>query len=263
MTEGIVFKIKKFAIHDGPGIRSTVFLKGCPLRCRWCHNPESLHPLIQTAQRPSADGTCMIQETFGETRTAEEVIREVEKEILFYEESGGGMTLSGGEPLLQGAFAVSLLKGAKHLSIHTALDTTGYAPRKTLAAALPYTDLFLFDLKLMDEAAHRQYTGVSNAPILENLTWLAQNNARVSIRCPMIPGITDTNENLTAMTEFLNRLAVFRHIDLLPFHRIGDGKYKLLSMENQTADIPDADAAHLKAVATRLTKAGFTVTIGG
>lgn len=217
--QGILFDIKRFALHDGPGIRTTIFLKGCPQRCWWCHNPESLNPGI-------SDG-------IGEPRTIDQVMREIEKEMIFYDESGGGVTFSGGEPLMQPEFLGVLMDGCREKDIHITLDTTGCVSPQVFDSLVDKVDLFLYDLKIIDEAGHKKYTGASNRFALENLQTLSKKRKKTIVRFPMIPGITDTNENVTAVARLVSGLKGIRDIDVLPYHRTAEQKYRRLKLENK------------------------------
>ncbi|MFO7890106.1 MAG: glycyl-radical enzyme activating protein, partial [bacterium] len=204
---GTIFDIKKYSIHDGPGIRTTVFFKGCPLRCWWCQNPESQNTKPDIIPAGISKRKFHIQykkdkELIGMEMTAEEVMAEIRKDIIFYDESGGGVTFSGGEPLFQPDFLHQLLFKCKKEDIHTAVDTCGYASREVVERIIPLTDLFLFDLKLMDDQEHKKYTGVDFQPIKDNLIFLSNQNSVISIRIPVIPGITDTKVNLDKMIQF-------------------------------------------------------------
>ena len=220
MAEGTVFNIQRFSLHDGPGIRTVVFLKGCPLRCLWCANPESQSPACQTA----SDGTA-----YGERLSDEAVWRVVERDIPFYEESGGGLTLSGGEPLMQPEFACSLLERAKAAGLHTAIETTGFAPFSVISRLIPHTDLWLYDVKHHDGVAHRAGTGVDNAGILENLKTLAASGASVVARIPVIPGFNDAPSDAGVLASLLVNAGI-GCADLLPFHQMGEKKYQTLGM---------------------------------
>ena len=266
-TKAIVFDIQKFSIHDGPGIRTTVFLKGCPLRCVWCHNPESWRPepeLLFTAAKCTgcrrcaevcpagvhaftADGRheldraacvrcgkCVEQcpaealELCGRSLTVEEVMAEVRKDRVFYENSGGGMTLSGGEPMMRPEFTFALLNAAKKEGIHTALESCGFAPREEFERILPVTDLFLFDIKTMDEAKHLRLTGRDNRLILSNLEFLSGAGAEIVLRCPLIPGLNDTPSELAKIGELAERLSGVTGIDVEPYHPLGVSKAERL-----------------------------------
>ncbi|MBE0647635.1 MAG: glycyl-radical enzyme activating protein [Bacteroidales bacterium] len=239
MTKGFIFDIKRFAVHDGPGIRTTIFFKGCPLSCWWCHNPESRDENPQRSVRHfSLEGKIFEQqEVTGYKTDTQALLREAVLDRIFYEESGGGITLSGGEPLHQPEFCIDLLRTLKENGFHTALDTTGHAPEDVIRQVMPYTDLFLYDLKLMDEEEHRKYTGVSNKGILENLKLIVEAGKQVIIRFPVIPGITDTKENVESMMHFLLSFHHFTmspiEIHLLPYHNTAKNKYQRFRIENK------------------------------
>ncbi len=224
--QGIIFDIKRFAIHDGPGIRTTVFFKGCPMKCPWCHNPESQEKC------PERVGNNGKTEIIGKKRSVAEVMSEIEKEVVFYDESRGGVTFSGGEPLVQPQFLLALLKECRKRDIHTTLDTTGYTSPKTFKSIIDKVDMFLYDLKIMDEQNHIRCTGVSNRLVLENLKILAKKGKKIIIRFPVIPGITDTEENIKAVGTFVSSLESISEIDLLPYHRTAEGKYRRLKKKN-------------------------------
>jgi len=260
-VDGIIFKIKRYALHDGPGIRTTVFFKGCPLDCAWCHNPEGIDPHPQTMGRGTAAGA--VDETVGRRIEVDDLIREVEKDQLFYDESGGGVTLSGGEPLSQPDFLAALLDRLDRLEIHAALDTSGFAPAAVLDRILPRVRLVLFDVKIMDPEAHRRHAGVDNRRILDNLATIARSGVPVRIRVPLIPGMTDGDANLAAIAGFVKGLKTIRHIDLLPFHRIGDGKRQRLGRPDRMTGVRPPTLERIERARTFFDTAGFAVTIGG
>ncbi|MFO7714982.1 glycyl-radical enzyme activating protein [Desulfosarcina sp.] len=261
MTGGTIFKIKKYALHDGPGIRTTVFLKGCPLSCQWCHNPEGIDPRPQTMWRLTSTGK--IDETVGTVIGVGDLIKEIEKDVLFYDESGGGATFSGGEPLSQPQFLEALLAACNRREIHTALDTSGYAPAAVIERMLPRLQLVLFDLKIMNADQHRHYTGVPNQTIVDNLKRVACSQTPLRIRIPLIPGITDGDDNLAAITRLAGTLKTVQGIDLLPYHRIGEEKYRRLGMTGSlTAPAPPL-AERVAAIKNNFESAGFDVSIGG
>lgn len=227
---GIIFDIKRFALHDGPGIRTTVFLKGCPLRCWWCQNPESIREFSETLKIKSITSSynkyCDEDVIFGADYTTSELLDELLKDRIFYEESKGGVTFSGGEPLIQHKFLREILIKSKDAGLHTAVDTSGYASFEIIESIYDYTDLFLYDVKIIDNELHKKFTDVSNELILENLNKLTHRGNKVHIRIPLIPGITDTEKNLSDIINFLNSIDNIRQIDLLPYNKISESKYK-------------------------------------
>jgi pyruvate formate lyase activating enzyme len=298
--EGQVLRIERFAIHDGPGIRTTVFLKGCPLRCWWCHSPESQSPQREFlpqpdrcvrcaactaacphhAARPAADGgpiapaECDIcgacaqacptgaRELAGRTMTVESLMAEIERDRIFYDESEGGVTFSGGEPLMQPAFLAAMVRTCRASAIHVAVDTCGHADRWTLVELAPDVDLFLFDVKLMDEERHRAATGVSNIRILQNLEYLAAIHPRVVARFPLIPGVNDDDENVLATGAFLASLRLTR-VDVLPYHRAGLAKYERLQRPYALPDTRPVSSDRLAHVVRLLEGCGLIVRPGG
>ncbi len=267
MTKGIIFDVKKYAIHDGPGIRTTVFFKGCPLNCKWCHNPESIDPEPEKSlgyRNPfrlnpfTKDSSDLI----GEEATAKAVMDEALKDRIYYEESGGGVTFSGGEPLIQPNFLESLLKKCKEESLHTAVDTSGLVPGETLKRVTELVDLFLFDLKLLDEELHKQYTGAGNSKILENLDLLAGENQEIELRFPLVPGITDRKENIEGIKQLISEKPGLRKISILPFHDV-EKKYSQLDLDFELAGVDTPDQNKLETVADEFEKTGIEVEVGG
>lgn len=222
---GTVFDIRRGSVKDGPGWRTCVFLKGCPLRCIWCHNPESQR---MEAERMRRGGTDDEWEAVGRDMSIEAVMAEVTPDIPFYASSGGGLTLTGGEPLAQPAFALEVASAAKSAGIHVALDTCGHAPWTTLEPFLPVVDLFLYDFKCADPARHRELTGVGNGLILANLRALGDAGARLWLRCPLVPGLNDRDADLDAIADWAERLDGVESVTLEPYHPIGLDKYARL-----------------------------------
>lgn len=299
INKGIVFDIKKFAIDDGPGIRTTVFLKGCPLRCWWCHNPEgqllapelmyrknrcircdecvkncSIEALSFSTKQLSINrkncslcGRCAQKcptnalEIVGKEIDAKELMKEIEKDSAFYDESGGGITISGGEPLLQIDFLYALLTECKNKSVHTAVDTSGYAPRGAIEKIKDKVDLFLYDIKMMDDKRHRKYTGVPNKQILENLKRLAENGSDLFVRFPIVPGINDDEDNVTKSAEFVLSCGI-KHICLLPYHRAGIEKYRSLGKGYKLKTLRAPSDQGLNLIKEQLEAFGLGVRIG-
>jgi pyruvate formate lyase activating enzyme len=268
MTSGFIFNLKKYAVHDGPGIRSTVFMQGCPLDCWWCHNPESRH---ETRSGTAVhDGTHCLRPYYQKIPyqkalkvSVKVIMEELVKDLIFYEESGGGVTFSGGEPLLQPNFLEQLLQACKNENIHTAVDTSGYANWQLYEKILPWVDLFLFDLKILDQIQHKKYIGVSNKKILENLQRLLNNDKDIHIRIPLIPGITDTQNNLLQIADYLNSLDQIQHIDLLPYNPMGEEKYPKLNQGLKLAKLKHQSDRELQEFQALFLPYGFEVTIGG
>ncbi|MFB0563006.1 MAG: glycyl-radical enzyme activating protein [Candidatus Lokiarchaeia archaeon] len=269
MLEAMIFNIQKFSTEDGPGIRTTVFLKGCPLRCLWCHNPEGQrkHPEIvwydvkctgcgecikvcpegaitETSEGLVTDRTlckncgkcaevCVsnARELIGKVMTVDQVLDEVNKDKVFYETSGGGITVGGGEPTIFPEFLTELFKKCKEENIHTAIDTCGYVKWETLEEILQYTDLVLYDLKQMDPEKHIEQTGVPLQPILDTLKKIDAMGKPIWIRTPVIPGYTDDEENIRKIAEFLSELKNVKRWDLLPYHKLGEPKMERLDRE--------------------------------
>jgi pyruvate formate lyase activating enzyme len=288
MTDtGTIFNIMRFAVHDGPGIRTTVFLKGCPLSCLWCHNPESMACAPQLmywenrcmdcgeCRRVCRHSSCVAcgacaracptgaRELSGRRVTVSDLMREVEKDTVFYDKSGGGVTFSGGEPLQQPDFLQSLLAACRKKMIHTAVDTTGYADTAVLLKTAALTDLFLYDLKLMDDRRHRQYCGVSNQRILANLQELAVVHRDIRIRVPLIPGINDDPAHLEQLGSFIAPLEGVSQVHLLPYQPLGADKYLRLKKDYALAELVPPEPAVLDEAASILRKYGLSVLIGG
>ena len=251
---GVVFDIKKFALHDGPGIRTTIFLQGCPLNCRWCHNPESIRDVSDIR----ADSAVVSQQY-----STDNMLREILKDTAFYEESGGGVSFSGGEPLMQIGFLREMLTLCKNNNIHTVVDTSGYSPYSAFEVINSMTDLYLYDIKLMNDTFHRKYTGVSNILILDNLKKLTATDLEIIIRVPLIPGITDTAENLQKISQFIKKLGTITRVDLLPFNSLATSKYQRLGKNIRLTDISPQKDTELTTMKTIFEDAGLQVTLRG
>jgi pyruvate formate lyase activating enzyme len=263
---GVIFDIKRFAVNDGPGIRTTVFLKGCPLRCSWCHNPEGIKENPEDVSRElKLNGRSFTkEETAGTEISAAELFAELEKERIFMDESGGGVTFSGGEPFQQFDFLMEILKICKTNGMHTAVDTSLYVSWDKIKAASEYIDLFLVDLKLMDSAAHQHYTGVPNGLILNNIEKLSAIESAVIIRIPVIPNVTDPNKNILQSISFLKDLkGKVKEVHLLPFHCSANEKYKRIGRENQFGHQKSMQKVELLDIENQFINAGFAVKIGG
>lgn len=215
--DGLVFDIRRGVTKDGPGLRTSVFLKGCPLRCAWCHNPESQSPEIERAVTTG--------EVCGRRMTVGEVMDEVRRDAVFYAASGGGLTITGGEPLAQPGFTLALAVAAHAEGVHVAIDTSGFANWAALERLLPFAGLWLYDIKCIGSAKHRELTGADNAAILDNLRRLDDAGARIWIRCPLVPGLNDSDDDLAALRSFISTLRHVEKTEMCPYHPLGLDKY--------------------------------------
>jgi len=263
--QATIFDIKHYAIHDGPGIRQTIFFKGCPLSCWWCHNPESRSSEVIDLQREEVvgDKQFCVTETIGRKYSIDEVLMEIEKDIVFFEESGGGITLSGGEPLKQYDFALELLKKCKKREIHTCVDTTGNVSGEKLNEIAKFTDIFLYDIKHVDDKQHIKYAGVSNKQIISNLKMLDEMGKDIWIRIPLIPNINDDESEILRLLELLSGLKNRYPIQLLPFHKIGNQKYEKFGIKYHMSDTNEPDEEHNERILKMFHDAGHTASIGG
>ncbi len=277
MLTATIFDIERNSYVDGPGIRTTVFFKGCNLHCAWCHNPESQSPKKEmlfyknkcmgcgkckekcpnALEKCNLCGRCTIycpqdaREICGKEYTVDEVLREIIKDKAFYENSGGGVTFSGGECMLQIDFLQEILKLCKEDGIHTAVDTAGHVPYEYFERILPYTDLFLYDVKCMDDERHKQFVGVSNGRILGNLRKVLGIGAPIFVHIPVIPSVNDTEEEMQALSSFLREHGAPLRVELLPYHRMGEHKYAALDKEAIAFSVPsDEKMARLREIFT-------------
>lgn len=296
---GLVFDIQRYSLHDGPGIRTVVFVKGCLARCLWCQNPESqslqseiiyiekncircraciyacLTGAISKETLRIAKDICTSCEKcadvcpanarrlVGRRMTVSEVVAEVEKDRLFYRSSGGGVTISGGEPMMQHEFVARLLKKCRELSIHTAVETCGYADWNEMEKVLRHLDLVLYDIKHMDSDMHAKLTGVSNETILQNAVRIAKINVPMIIRVPIIPGSNDSEENIESTAKFVAALGRVDTIELLGYHRLGEPKYEWLEKEYSMKDVSPPTREHLERLARIAARYGLRVLISG
>jgi len=296
--KGLIFNIQRFSIHDGPGIRTTVFMKGCPLRCRWCSNPESQNPYpeimtydvkcircgkceqicpmnaitISQKGRKIARTQCTLClkcaevcptgaiSISGKYMTIEEVMKEVGSDKLFYQNSGGGVTISGGEPLSQWEFVLQLLKECKQEGLHTALDTCGYAPWHILEKVLEHTDLILFDIKHINSSQHRKGTGKGNRLILDNAKRTAAK-VRTWLRFPLIPGYNDSDEHVREVAELATKIRVEK-VSILPYHEWGKAKYEKLGRRYPFKNTQTLSDWHIQKLQKIIENMGLKVTVG-
>lgn len=302
-TKGLVFNLQHYSIHDGPGIRTTVFLNGCALRCIWCQNPESqsIEPQIFfTSERCTGCGTCVTEcpstaitfrdgksqthrslcdgcgkcaevcrnearSLVGKEMTAAEVFKDVNSDAIFYQNSGGGVTLSGGDPLTQPRFSLAILKLCKRAGMHTAIETSGFANWEVFKEILEYTDMALYDLKHMDAEEHRKWTGISNELILENAWRIIKELPAVTFvaRMPLIPGYNDSKENIAATTKFIRELSPSIKVHLLPYHRLGETKYERLEEIGKIIRIQPPTDEYMEEIRHSFESFGLTAITGG
>ena len=255
---GRIFDIQKYSIHDGPGIRSIVFLKGCPLRCKWCCNPESQSREIQIMIQSGKE------KVIGRDVTVSEVMEEVKKDMPYYRRSGGGMTLSGGECLMQPEFAGALLRAAKEGGMHTTIESTGFARYEVIEdKILPWLDLYLMDIKHMGSKKHKLFTGQPNEIILENARKITDSGQKLIVRVPVIPTFNDTAEEIFAIAQFARSLKGVDEINLLPYHRLGQDKYAGIGRDYLLAHIEPPANEHMEVLREVAASTGLKVKIGG
>lgn len=255
--KGRIFDIQRFSIHDGPGIRTIVFLKGCPLRCRWCCNPESQEWQIQNMVRAGKT------ETVGRDVAISEVLEEILKDEPYYERSGGGVTLSGGEALAQPSFAEALLIACHDAGVNTAIETTGFAEKSVIDKVIPNVDYVLMDIKHMDSEKHKAFTGQHNEKILENAKYIASIAKNLTIRVPVIPTFNDTQKEIFDIAKFASSLPGVMKLHLLPYHRLGRDKYTGLSRDYTLDNIEPMTKEKINTLYDAACESGLVVTIGG
>lgn len=301
LITGKIFDVKRYAIHDGPGIRTTVFIKGCPLNCFWCHNPEGIskdnefiywsnrciqcgdcieicpehairglpNAILTDTDKCTICGTCInvcttgAREIVGEILSVNELINIIKKDRIHFDQSQGGVTFSGGEPLSQIEFLDAALECLKDISLNTVVDTSGYAPTDFLLKIEDKVDLFLFDLKIMDDSRHKELTGVSNRLIHYNLQMLSDTKKKVIIRIPIIPGVNDDRENIINTGMFVSSLENINQIDILPYHNTASSKYQRLNKEPRFENLRTPTDENMEEIKTCLEHYGIEVRIGG
>lgn len=252
--KGIVFDIQRFSLHDGPGIRTTVFFKGCPLRCIWCHNPESW--LMQPEWMTGKDEVGYRPKLTGREMSVAEVMEEVRADKSYYLNSGGGLTVSGGEPMLQLDFLAYLLEEAGREGIHTCVETSGFSERENFAKIKEVVDLFLFDIKYLDEEGHEKYVGVSNRTILHNLDYLYKEGTRILLRCPVIPGINDTDVHIEGIAALTEKYPGLEGVEIMPYHDMGKGKWEQLGRKYALPDLKTMETEQKERLLERFQTAG-------
>ena len=297
---GRVINIQKYSVHDGPGIRTTVFLKGCPLDCWWCHNPESQslnQEIMFFEERCTGCGICVkrctenaieivdnmavlneekctpcsrctdfcpndAREFVGKDITVQELMKEIIKDEVFYEESKGGVTFSGGEPLIHVDFLNEILKRCKDRGIHTAVDTSGAVQWEKIEKLIDKIDLFLYDIKLMDNEKHKKYVGTENIVILENLKKLSHRGANIFVRMPIISGVNDDDNHIDEALRFLSNINLLQ-VNLLPFHKMGRDKYRRIKKDYKLTGLEKPSEERMTEIADRFIRKGIKVKIGG
>ena len=258
---GLIFDIKRYAVNDGPGIRTTAFFKGCPLRCRWCHNPESQSVRQETmpVKRKLGDKVFDDHRQVGYTIESDALVEQLARDFVFFDESGGGVTFSGGEPLMQAEFLLECLKGCKRKNIQTCVDTAGAIRTPLLADIITYTDIFLFDVKTADSEKFRSHIGSGFDIFLETLSAVAAKACRTIVRIPVIPGFNDDETSVDQIISLLRQYPRLKEVSLLPFHRTGFDKYRRLGREWQMGSTPNLKKEDLQPLNDRFTAAGFTL----
>jgi len=265
--KGLIFSVRRYSIHDGPGIRVTFFMKGCPLSCIWCHNPEGISPFpVSVIQKNKVgENEFSKSEEVGKYYSVEDILEILDKERVFIDQSKGGVTFSGGEPVLQNEFLLEALKVCKANGYHTAVDTSGFSSAENYKSIIPFTDLFLFDIKHLDEDSHIQYTGISNTVILENYLLLLNSGKDIMVRVPVIPGFNDDTAHLEKLKQLLitTKKDSLKKINLLPCHKIGSSKYKRFNLPYLMGSVEPPSKEKMYELKEFFGETGVKVKIGG
>ncbi|MGQ9620415.1 MAG: glycyl-radical enzyme activating protein [Bacteroidales bacterium] len=265
--KGLIFSVKRYSVHDGPGIRVTFFMKGCPLSCWWCHNPEGLSPEPEeiTDIKKIGEKEFHRRTVAGKYYNVEDIISILDRDKIFIEHSGGGVTFSGGEPLMQPEFLSETLKACRTEGYHTAVDTSGHFPSELLEKVLPYTSLFLYDLKHLDPEQHLKYTGFTNKLIIKNLELLVRSDVDIMLRIPIIPGINDDDKHLAVLRNYINKIknGRIKMINLLPYHKTGASKYRLFNRQDRMKDFQMPLAEKMDELKKFFAATGIKVKAGG
>lgn len=260
-----IFDIKRFALHDGPGIRTTVFFKGCPLECWWCHNPEGIPPGTEVhTESVVMDGVTLEREVeVGRWIEVDDLMQELERDRIYMEESGGGLSFSGGEPLHQANALMELLQYSGKKGFHTTVDTSGYASPAVMDRVAGSANLIYFDLKTLDPVKHKKFTGVSNERILRNLELASNGKAELVIRIPLVSGFNTETGEMESIRDYLKLFRKVRSVDLLPYHSFGSHKYRRFSRENRQEGFSTPDERTTEEIRELFSASGFNVRIGG
>jgi len=270
LEKAVIFNIMRYSVHDGPGIRTTVFFKGCPLTCKWCHNPESIEQKPQQIFNPNKCIKCGhcddcptgARETIGYEITVLELMKEINKDILFFEQSGGGVTFSGGEPLSQAEFLLEALSQCRKDYINTAIDTSGFCQTDYILEAADMANCFLYDIKFIDPVLHEKYCGVSNDLILKNLKKLAETKTRLLIRIPVIPAVNDDIGEMTGIFDFIRDIKNIEAVHLLPYHNIQTDKYKRIGKQYELSGISGDESPNMEKIKSMFSEK-FRTKVGG
>jgi pyruvate formate lyase activating enzyme len=265
--KGLIFSIKRYSIHDGPGIRVTFFMKGCPLSCLWCHNPEGISPEPVTVEKIDRIGEREFRrnESVGKYYNTDDIITILEKERVFIDKSNGGVTFSGGEPMMQFEFLMEALKASKENGFHTTVDTSGYSTQERFMKIIPYTDLFLFDIKHLDNQKHEEFTGMPNDVILSNFRLIIESSCNYIVRIPIVPGFNDDTDHLERLKQLIlkGKSENLKMISLLPFHKIGSSKYKRFNIPFGMDNVEQPSFQRMKELKEHFFGSGVRVKVGG